>query len=226
MFAMERHTVVPPREPVTVRHQVPIGLDATRRVDARDFRIIESNDSAVVLRGSAHGSTVRRFEIVRAGRGNGVPWPTHAVYAKVRDPLIEDVSASVSGHASDCFTLRMTGATLRRFECKGAPPHVVTYFQENDLGSDYTRGTVLLEHGRGTFGGDTAVWLDVNEADTVEQAFVFRDVHFSGPPNAYFLKVRLAAFAGSVAIERCTLNGEPVTTAMVSVPAGTKLTIS
>jgi hypothetical protein len=218
--------VAPPREPVSERSSVSIGLDATSPVDAEDYRIVDSADSAVLLREDAHGSSVRRFQIVRAGQGNVVPWPTHALYVKVRDALIEDVSASVSEHAADCFTLRMASLTLRRFQCEGAPPHIATYYQENDLGQDYTRGTILLENGRGSFSDNTAIWIDLNGADTVEQEFVFRDLHFAGPSDASFLKVLLSAFRGSVRIDGCTLNGKPVTPAMVTVPAGTTLRIS
>jgi hypothetical protein len=225
-FDMNRSEIAPPREPVTERQGVAIGLEATSRVDAHDYRIVDSGDSAVLLHEDAHGSTIRRFEIIRAGQRDAVVWPTHAVYAKVRDALVEDVSASASEHASDCFTFRMAGAALRRFTCEGAPPHVVTYFQANDLDGDFTRGSILIEHGRGTFGGNTAVWIDLDDATTVEQAFVLRDLHFEGPPDAGFLKAAPGVFRGSVRIEGCTLNGNPVTAAMVDLPADAPLTIS
>jgi hypothetical protein len=222
-------TVEPPQEPVTVRAGVAIGLNARSPAAVSDYRIIDSGDSSVILHEEAHGSSVRRFEIVRAGAGNTVEWGKHGVYVKVRDAVLEDIRVSASEHAADCVTLRMAGTVVRRFVCDGAPPHVATYYQESDLGSGaYTSGIVELRHGRGTFRGNAAFWVALNGAATVRQAFVFHDIHVVGPEEAAFLRVLEPAFVGSsVTISGCsTLNGRAVSAADVAVPASTPVAIS
>lgn len=192
----------PPVPPITtVTNASGLGRNYTGMVTAQDLVIDGTGDTAVLFQPGAANSVLRRARLLRCCIGNSVSYGKHAIYAKARDLTIEDVYAECASPAASGFSLRYDGAVLRRSEVHGAP-HALTYYETSKVA-----GAVLVEDVRGSFRGDTGVWAALDSEPRVLQAFTFRRVHLIG--QGEFMKA--TAFAGSVRVEACTLNGRPVT---------------
>ena len=193
-----------PVSPITtVTNASGLGKNYTSKVAATDLIVDGSGDTAVLFQPGAAGSSLKRARLLRCAAGNSVSWGKHAIYGKAADLLIEDVYAECASPCASGFSLRYDGAVVRRCEIKGAP-HAITYYETSTKA-----GAVLLEDVRGSFRGDTGVWMDAETDYTskVIQAFTFRRVAMVGP-GAFMKATR---FSGSVRLEGCTLNGKPVT---------------
>lgn len=219
------YTIAAPVEPITrIVDAATVSLNiygpgaTTKRTD---FEITRGGETAVMVLPEAPGTTLSRIRAidVAAGWTSAMSKP-HALYAKSLNCTVEDYWASTSPNVQgDCFSLRMAGTVLRRFHGEGAHAHLLGYFQEKLADGTMPKGTVLIENGTGTFKGDTAMWIDVNSGPYVEQAFVLRNLDVTGP-GAFLVKASPLTWRGTMRIENCTLNGKPVTAAMVSIPSG------
>lgn len=197
-----------PRDPVQqIRNAPGLGLNVTTRRDIEDVSIDGTGDTGVLFQKDAGGSSLVRCRMVNVAAANAVSYGKHAIYGKAPNLTISDVYASCSSYCASGFSMRMTGAVVRRSEVLGAP-HALTYYETST-----DRGEVLFEDVRGRFRGDTAVWMDaeVDYTQYVVQHFTFRRVAMEG--NGAFLKVAGVRWRATVTIEKCLLNGKPVTAA-------------
>lgn len=208
------YTIAAPHDPIT---RTPINLHVAPAT-LTDYVIDGGGDTPVLIQPGAPGSTLQRIRVTNVGATPTVGWAIHALYAKALNVTVEDIWASTSPNVkAECFSLRMAGATLRRFHGEGQHAHLISYFEEKQPDGTVRVGDVLGEHGDGTYSGDTAIWLAVNSAPYCAQRFIFRDLHPTGP-GAFFVRADLPTWRGSVLIEGCTLNGKPVTSAMTNIP--------
>ena len=223
-----------PQSPVTyVTNPTGLGLNINNVSGAtyHDYAIDGGGDSSVLLQGSTTNVTLSRFHITRTDANPTVSWAAHAIYVKAYGNTFNDIYADNSGgHGTSGLSVRMRNNTFNR-TCISGYTHAVTYYEH-----DGNAGTVSFTDGTWHFTGDTAVWGDdSNEPPTpyIKQTFVFDGINASGP-GAYFLKFGNSAYVSGalayqgagVTIHNCTLNGQPVTAAMVSGVPTSKLHIS
>lgn len=167
-------------------------VNQTSPATLTDYRIDGSNDSAVLIHQNAHGSKIQRFDVARCCNLPWTnPWARHALYAKVRDLLVEDFRAIVTPgvQVGQFISARMCNQTYRRCYGEGAT-YLAAYFQENDdyyniVGRDaYTKGVVRFENVQGKFTATSgATWFDVDTAVTFGQQFEFASFKAWGPSN-------------------------------------------
>ena len=203
--------IEPPREPIErITNDPDLGVNVTTKQDVHDKIIDGTGDSGILFQKDAHGSSAKRIVMKRVGELNAVSYGKHAIYGKARDLLMEDIEAHCSSKCASGFSLRFDGAILRDSSIEGAS-HAISYYETSSV-----RGQVLVERVTGSFTGDTAIWMDaeVDYQNQIYQSFIFRGVKFTGKSGAAFLKIAPNRLQGSIRLEGCTLNGQPVTKAM------------
>lgn len=214
------YTVAAPVNPgATITNMGGLGVNVTTKQDVHDVVIDGTGDSGVLFQLNADGSSLSRVKMTRVAAGNSASYGKHGIYAKGRNLTLQDIDVSCSSYCASGISLRHDGALLNRFKVVGAP-EALTYYETT---GSVTGGTITIENGSGSFTGDTAIWVSVDDATRVyDQHFVITNVSFTG--SGAFMKVDKAAWGNStVVVQHCFLNGHPVTAA--DLPNVTGVTI-
>jgi hypothetical protein len=219
----------PPQAPITTILNAPtLGLNVNNMVGQtyQDYVIDGTGDSAVLLQNATSRCKLQRLRLLRVANRSAVPQAKHAIYCKARENEFYDIYAEQGGNAASSLSVRMGNNLFQRTVLKGF--NYVSYYEHDGL-----PGTVSFIDGDWEFTADTAVWGDdSNEPPTpyIKQAFLFQNIAAKGP-GSLFLKFGPSAAGGGsyrgagVTIKGCTLNGKPVTAAMVSGVPSDKLVI-
>lgn len=207
--------VAPPRAPVTdITDPAGVGVNlynAASPLIVFDTQVTGGGDSAYLVQPGAPNRTIQRCQALEVAAGNKVTYGKHAVYAKAANLTVLDFTATASQHAANGLSVRYPGFLGQRCQLDGFPIPLAVF------ADDQTAGNVTWRQIRGAF-TNVGVWLDVDEAAKMVYDVVLDQVALTGPVST-FLSAS-PAFAGSVTITACTLNGKPVTAANVThVPA-------
>ena len=207
--------IIPPLPPVTTITNPPgLGVNLHAAGDPKivtDTVVIGGGDSAYEVQPGAPGRTLQRCQATNVAAGNAVSYGKHAVYGKAANLTVLDFYATGSKYAANGLSVRYGGFLGQRCQLDGFPIPLAVF------ADDETHGLVTWRQIRGIF-TTVGVWLDVDEAAKMVYDVTCDRVDMVGPGNV-FLNAS-AAFAGSVTIAGCTLNGKPVTAANVTnVPA-------
>jgi hypothetical protein len=208
--------VAPPQDPVTtIVNPAGVGVNLYNASSPKlvtDTVIHGGGDSAFLIQPGAPGRTLQRCEAYDVALGNAVTYGKHAIYAKAANLTVLDFYATASKYAANGLSVRYPGFLGQRCQLDGFPIPLAVF------ADDQTAGTVTWRQIRGAF-TNVGVWLDVDEAAKMVYDVTLDRVDLTGP-GTKFLNAS-AAFASTVQIRACTLNGKPVTSANVGgVPAG------
>ncbi len=209
-------TVAPPVPPVTtISNPAGVGVNlynAASPAVVADTVVQGGGDSAFLVQPGAPGQAIQRCQALNVAAGNAVTYGKHAVYAKAADLTVLDFTATASQYAGNGLSVRYPGFLGQRCQLDGFPVTLAVF------ADDQTAGTVTWRQIRGKF-TNVGVYLDVDQAAKMVYDVILDQVDLTGP-GTHFLDAS-AAFAGTVTINACTLNGAKVTSANVhGVPAG------
>lgn len=216
-------TVVAPGstgQPVTtIEHPAGAGVNihsASDPMTISDTVVVGGADQSFLVQPLAPGRTFYRCQSILAVEdGQSVPGNNkHAFYVKAAGISVYDYAATASPQADGGLSVRYAGFTAQRVTLDGFQLPLCVF------ADDELPGAVKWVEVKITNPRNTPVYLDVDEAAKMVYDVTCSQVDVTGG-GALFAEANPATFAGTLTIESCTLNGKPVTAAMVQgVPTG------